>query len=39
MGRLRSQTGVNYITIKSYRDPLTITDVELAIMYRKDRAR
>ncbi len=28
------QTGINYITIKSYRDPLTITDVELAIRYR-----
>lgn len=28
------QTGVNFITIKSYRDPLTITDVELAIRYR-----
>jgi len=27
-------TGVNYITIKSYRDALTITDVELAIHYR-----
>jgi len=28
-------TGVNYITIKSYRDPFTITDGELAIRYRK----
>ena len=26
--------GVNFIAIKSYRDPLTITDVELAIIYR-----
>lgn len=25
--------GTNYITIKSYRDPLTITDVEVAILY------
>jgi len=28
-------TGVNLISIKSYRDPLTVTDVELAIIYRK----
>jgi hypothetical protein len=27
--------GVNFITIQSYRDPLTISDVELAIEYRK----
>ena len=26
--------GVNFVTIRSYRDPLTITDVELAIHYR-----
>jgi len=28
------QTGINFIAIKSYRDPLTITGVELAIKYR-----
>jgi hypothetical protein len=27
--------GVNFVTIKSYRDPMTISDVELAIVYRK----
>ena len=27
--------GVNYITVKSYKEPLTVTDVELAIIYRK----
>jgi len=26
-------TGLNYVTIKSYAEPLTITDVELAIYY------
>jgi hypothetical protein len=26
--------GVNYLTIKSYGDPMTITDVELGIKYR-----
>lgn len=29
-------TGVNFITIKSYRDPMTITDVEVGIVYRKE---
>jgi hypothetical protein len=28
------QTGINFIAVKSYRDPLTITGVELAIKYR-----
>ncbi len=28
--------GVNFISIKSYRDPLTISGVELAICYRQD---
>ena len=27
------QTGVNFITIKSYREALTITDVEVGIVY------
>ena len=27
--------GANYITIKSYGEPLTITDLELAIVYVK----
>jgi hypothetical protein len=31
--------GVNYITIRSYRDPLTIRDVELAIQYHHTKAK
>jgi len=29
------QTGTNFITLKSYREAMTITDVEVAIIYRK----
>jgi hypothetical protein len=29
------QTGVNFITIKSYREAMTVTDVEVGIVYKK----
>ena len=31
------QTGVNFITIKSYRDAMTVTDVEVGIVYRNEK--